>query len=188
MKLDKTTSNVQTFMGSICSILIIFVVGSYAYQKTDVWLNKKDNDIMSATQDQYLSPGYVFDQAMGLNFAIAFTAYDNEKEDILDPSYGSLTFTTYEWGLDENGDTFIKFDEIPSHVCSREELGLEGDNSSFMPIIGTNVSTVNLHQKKFRCIDNEEMKVNGDYDSPEARLISMRLNRCVNTDTLTCKS
>ena len=125
---------------------------------------------------------------MGLNFAVAFTAYDNEREEILHPSYGSLTFTTYEWGEDEKGEPFVKFENIPSHTCSKEELGLEGNNSSFMPIVEENINIVSLYQKKFHCIKNEDMFINGDFDSSAARLISMRLNRCVNTDTLTCKS
>ena len=32
------------------------------------------------------------------------------------------------------------------------------------------------------------MRVNGDFDSDQGRLLSMRLNRCVNSDTLICKS
>ena len=34
----------------------------------------------------------------GFNVAAAFTAYDNESENILDPSYGELVFNHYWWG------------------------------------------------------------------------------------------
>ena len=125
---------------------------------------------------------------MGLYFAVAFTAYDNEREDILDPSYGSLTYTTYEWGDYENGEPYLKFEEIPSHNCSKEELGIEGDNSSFMPIVEGSKNMVELYQKKFRCIKKEDMFINGDFDSAQARLNSIRLNRCVNTDTIICNT
>ena len=70
---------------------------------------------------------------MGLNFAVAFSAYDSETEDILDPSYGSLTFNNYAWGVEEN-EYFVSIDEMPSHTCTKEELGIEGVNSSFFPI------------------------------------------------------
>ena len=43
------------------------------------------------------------DHAMGLNFAIAISEYDNETENILHPSYGNLSFNTWEWGNDANG-------------------------------------------------------------------------------------
>jgi len=43
-----------------------------------------------------------------LNFAVSFTAYDLETENILDPSYGSLTFVKYSWGENENGSFFSK--------------------------------------------------------------------------------
>ena len=56
---------------------------------------------------------------------MAFSAYDNEREDILDPSFGNLQFTTYEWGEDQDGNQFAKYVNIPSHTCSRNELGLE---------------------------------------------------------------
>ena len=67
---------------------------------------------------------------MGLNFAIAFSAYDSETEDILDPSYGNLTFTYYRWGEDADGKPWLEFDEIPSHTCSQQELGLLGQEAS----------------------------------------------------------
>jgi len=37
---------------------------------------------------------------------MAFTSFDDETEDILDPSYGSVVFAIDEWGVDENGATF----------------------------------------------------------------------------------
>ena len=91
---------------------MIIIVAAYAYQKTDIWLNRKDIDIMTSTQSRQFPDDYIFNFDMGLNFAIGFTAYDNETENILHPSYGNLKFTTYEWGEDENGDSFVKFVEI----------------------------------------------------------------------------
>ena len=53
---------------------------------------------MTSTQARHFPEEYVMDFEQGLNFAFAFTAYDNETEDILDPSYGKLIFSRYEWG------------------------------------------------------------------------------------------
>ena len=131
MKLDGETDSVQTSMGSICSLILFAIVTVYAYLKVDVWLNKKDVDIMTSTQTDFFTDDYVFDNSQGLAFAFAFTAYDSETEYILDPSYGRITFSRYEWGEEENGDYFVNFDELPSHVCNKEELGIEGDDSLF---------------------------------------------------------
>ena len=76
----------------------------------------------------------MFDFQKGLNLAVGLTAYDSEREYILDKSIGELNFMAYEWGEDENGEVFARKTIIPSHVCSKEELGLEGDNSNFFPL------------------------------------------------------
>ena len=134
-------------MGTLCSLFMFLVVIAYAYQKTDVWYTKKDIDIQYSTQDAYFTDDDVFDFKQGLNFAMAFTAYDNEIEPILDASYGRIVFNEYTWGgLDENGNflpAVVK--EIESHTCSREELGLEGKNSAFQPITENGIPSVNIH-------------------------------------------
>ena len=48
----------------------------------------------------------------------------------------------YAWGTLENGDYFLTFDEIPSHVCTEEELGIIGDNNLFMPMSESEISLV----------------------------------------------
>ena len=66
--------------------------------------------------------------------AVGLTAYDSETEYILDKSIGELNFMAYEWGEDENKELYVRKTILPSHICSKEELGLEGDNSSFFPL------------------------------------------------------
>ena len=75
MKLDDKQS-VKTSMGSFCSFILLIIVTAYAYIKVDVFINKKDVEIMSSRQMRHFSPDYVFDYSQGLNFAFAFTAYD----------------------------------------------------------------------------------------------------------------
>ena len=53
---------------------------------------------MSSTTSNFYDSDYQFDFDAGLNFAVAFTAYDNETEDILHPSYGNITFVKWSWG------------------------------------------------------------------------------------------
>ena len=121
-------------MGSFCSILLLFLTVSFAYLKVDVFLARKDNNIMNSTKVKAIADDLVFSVEDGLNFAVAFTAYDDETEDILDPTYGNVAFRNYEWGPTPDGGFFENFDEIPSHTCTKEELGMEGDYSSFYPL------------------------------------------------------
>ena len=79
---------------------------------------------MSSTQKAHFGHEYVFDFEQGLNFAFAFTAYDSETENILDPSYGRITFNRYAWGIREDNEFFVTIEEIPSHTCTEKELGL----------------------------------------------------------------
>ena len=100
---------------------------------------------MSSTQTNFFDSNYVFDYDAGLNFAIAFTDTDKETENILDPSYGNISFMRYAWGNDDEGNYYEVVEEIESHQCTKEELGIEGDNSSFMPISENTMSQVKLY-------------------------------------------
>ena len=72
------------------------------------------------------------DMSKGLYFALALTAYDNERESVLDPSIAEIVFYEYEWGINDNGEVYSFRKELKSHTCSTEELGLatsDGKNS-----------------------------------------------------------
>lgn len=112
---------------------------------------------------------------------MAFTAYDSETEPILDPKIGKVVFKAYEWGPDpETGVFYSRRDEIPSHMCSREELGLDGESSQFLPIHSENVDEVSLYQRKFLCIEPKDMYIHGSYDSYTSRLLNVQLIKCNN--------
>ena len=82
---------------------------------------------MSSTQANFFDSNYVFDNDMALNFAVGLTAYDGETENILDPTYGNIGFIRYAWGVTDDGLFYEKTDEIPSHTCTKEELGIESN-------------------------------------------------------------
>ena len=73
---DGNTS-VSTFMGAFCSIILMIVTLTYAGQKIDVFLSKKDVDILSATTDSYFDVDYVFGGPQGLNIAVAILNQDS---------------------------------------------------------------------------------------------------------------
>ena len=47
-------------MGAFFSILIVAVTISYAYQKMDLLVNRKDVDILSTIRDSYYDHNYQF--------------------------------------------------------------------------------------------------------------------------------
>ncbi len=99
MKLDNDgNKDLKSIMGAICSIMLTILVCIYAYQKMDVFLKKKDVDILSTTNGLFYSDEDTFSYKNGLNVAVAFTAYDSEESWILDETYGELIFNSYSWG------------------------------------------------------------------------------------------
>ena len=90
--------------------------------------NKKI-DMVTATNEYFFSDSDVFDASQGLKIAVAFTGYDNEQEYALPPEIGELTFQKYGWGLQENGESIIYREDIKTHICTDEELGINDDNS-----------------------------------------------------------
>ena len=86
------------------SLFVTAIVLLFAYLKADVFIKKKDVDILSTVQDRFFTPEDVVDYTNnGFSVAAAFTSYDSETEDILDPSYGELVFNHYFWGENEDG-------------------------------------------------------------------------------------
>ena len=115
--------------------------------------------------------------------AVAFTSYDNEREIILDPSIAELEFYVEEWGKDENGQVFVNLFTISSHSCTPEELGLTGEKSKFYPYLQDNIKDeVVRYWKKFRCIDEEDLRIYGGSQSEKARRIGARLMKCHDKD------
>ena len=76
MKIDKGHSIMTTSVGSIFSIILFIIVGMYAFQKTNIMVNKTDNYVMTSTQDSFFNLDYRFGYEQGFNIAIAFTAFD----------------------------------------------------------------------------------------------------------------
>ena len=115
----------KSFFGSILSLMILSLTVLYSYQKIEVLIEKKDVDVLSATKDLVFSDQDKFTYQNGFNIAAAFSEFNNNKEWELDPSYGTLVFNSYEWGIGPDGDVFTERKRLPSHVCTNDELGFE---------------------------------------------------------------
>ena len=100
MKIDRGHSIISTTVGAIFSIILFIVVGLYTLQKTNIMINKTDDYVMTSIEDSFFSLDYSFGFEQGFNIAVAFTAFDNEKEDILRPDIGRIVYRQYAWGVD----------------------------------------------------------------------------------------
>ena len=150
MGLESGRGSIRTCMGTFFTLIVSTLVVSYALQKTDILINKKDFDIFSTVVEHSFDSDFVFShKEHRFNIAAAFTAYDSETEPILDPRVGTLEFKAYEWGIVEGttDEYFVSRKTIPSHICTREELGLDGSNgSTFLPINDeSTLSYINLY-------------------------------------------
>ena len=101
MKLDKENSVLNSSVGSVLTIIAYLAVFMYTYLKIDVWIQKKDIDIMATKLIDHLAYDYIFSHDLGFNLAIAFTSFDNNLEPELEKSYGELIFKTYAWGKND---------------------------------------------------------------------------------------
>ena len=151
MELGKGKKSVDSYLGSFCTLCIIAVVLSYSFQKADIFLNKKDIDMLETMHDMAFDADYVFDFKNGFALAVAFTAYDSNPNPILDPTYGEIVYNYYYWGPTEDGGYETGRSRISTHPCTDEELGLEGETPGrvFMEPYPSSADEVEFHRKKF---------------------------------------
>ena len=147
MKLDDGQVTLPSIMGTIFTFLTFLCLIGYTVQKFDILISRKDVDIALNIKDHHFGVDNVFTGKQGLNIAIAFSGFDEIRENVLKPEYASLKFEYSEWEIAaESGKiAYLKY-EIKSHTCSAEELGLEGNDPQFMPIHETSLEFVRSYQ------------------------------------------
>ena len=97
----------------------------------DILANGRDVDLIISVKTNALEITDEFDASMGLNFAAAFTDYDNNQEPVDDPTVGELVFNHHRWGRNPDGDIIESGrHRIKSHRCTPEELGLSRKNNN----------------------------------------------------------
>ena len=60
MKLDKENEVLNSSFGSVLTIIAYLAVLMYTYLKIDVWIQKKDIDIMATNLIDHLADDYIF--------------------------------------------------------------------------------------------------------------------------------
>ena len=170
-------AQLKSVMGTICTAIWVCIILFFAINKFDILIGRKATNILSATREMHFSSKDEFDSKQGLSIAVGFTAYDNEQTWSLDPSYGELVINTYEWGLRDDGSPYTDRQRLETHNCTREELTLEEgegrSSSGFYPIIESNRHVLDLYWRKMVCINAEDARIYGDFNSIEARQINI---------------
>ena len=188
MKVDGGDDQLKSGLGIFCSILLLIVTSFFAYTKLLVYAKKQDISVTSATSTLFFDDKDVFGIEQGMNIAVAFTAYDSKTEYELDPSYGDIVFNSYIWGYNEDGTPFTKRSQLKEHICTPEELNIDGDseNPAFYAPVKTSLWLVKTYQKKLVCIEPEEIYIHGDFNSAKTRQLNIQLKPCKGHDY--CKS
>ena len=115
----------------------------FVYTKLMILLNRKEINVVEASQDFTFADTEPF-SAKEHNFflAAALTQYDSNRTVTESKEYGEIEFTHYGWGNEDLGYAYGAT-HIPTHFCSEEELGLEGNNSTFWPLNEKSMRDVN---------------------------------------------
>ena len=78
MNIDKGEKELTSIPGACCSLVLLFAILSYGWQKAGILVHKKDYNIMQSVKDYHFTSEDVFSYEKGFNVAFAFTAYDDE--------------------------------------------------------------------------------------------------------------
>ena len=192
MKLKDGMEALPTVSGLIFTIILTSAMILFTTQKFLILVEKKDAKIFSTVLFDSIPAEEVFDTKMGLKFAVALTRWGEEDavpEPLLDESIGRIAFYRGNYGYNEN-KTFYHYDELPSHYCTKEELNLEKSTETkenvFYPIASRSEQAMNVHYRRFLCLDQDDMRLHGDYSSDSASLLFVKLEKCHGHDY--CKS
>ena len=88
------------------------------------------------------------------SFNVAFGIYNIGGDLLVDESIGHFTAFSYEEGWDQDGNMYQTLHSHDFHQCSREELGLDGDNSSFFPVAEGLEGNLESVHKSLYCLDD----------------------------------
>ena len=94
----------------------------------------------------------------------------------------------FVWGPQPDGSYLTERKRLKDHICTLEELSFGGDpaNWRFFPVHKSTESIVKFYQKKFICLDPEDLYIYGDYNTSKARQFNVQLKKCRGHDY--CKS
>ena len=96
--------------------------------------------------------------------------------------FGELIIEHYGWGYDEE-QIGNQSGELSYRYCSDEELGLANSPSATIyPIVKTSLAEVQIYRKKFKCVDQKDLVIWGDYNSAKAQQLAVKFKLCEGHD------
>ena len=123
MRLRENDSYYRSFMGALCSLIILLFLLTFSAAKLQTLILVSDVDIFQASKDYALSQRERFSSDDGFFIAAAITEYDKDPDSIEREEFGELVIEQYGWGNENLGYSYGTR-EIPNHQCSDSELGL----------------------------------------------------------------
>ena len=188
MNIEDGETGTKSKTGCLLTLILAVVTVAYTYQKSEILLAKKGMQITVHTNQEAIDETFRFGYEEGFNVAVAFTSYGNEKEYELLEKYGSLRFRGDQWGLNPDGSVYRNNTIFDSHICTREELGLDEDrtDATFMPHQDRQEPFVDMYQKKFICLNKEDLVLWGDFSSDESRQFNIDFVKCNTTERDDC--
>ena len=108
MQVEEGSSGHRTRAGAICSVFAVVFIIAFIVQKLIIFESGSQTNMFSTESTLYFEEKDIFDYSQGFNIAVAFTAFDNDQEWILDPAYGDLIVNVEEWGRDNNDNYSLK--------------------------------------------------------------------------------
>ena len=167
MKLDGSSRMKNSYMGSCLTIIMFLVTLLFTYTKVVTLIEKNDVDIMSALMENSVDFTTTFETKDGFFVAAALTEYDSNTEIVEEEPYGELIIEHYGWGYGDGIGSGSR--AIDYHWCTDEELGIaRGPTTVIYPIVESSMAEVRTYRKKFKCINNDDLVIWGDYNSAKA--------------------
>ena len=174
-------------MGAICHLCVIILMLAYSYAKLLVLFEIKDINIIEIERDMYFDDSERFTaEDDELFIAAGLTNYDSNRTVTESPEYGELLIEHFGWGNEDIGKSYGTH-AIPNHFCSDEELGFEkGPKTRAFTVSERSLREVETYQRKFKCVDEEHMRVWGNFNSAKAMQLQIKFHMCHGEDY--CKS
>ena len=154
----------RSYLGAFLTVLTMITTGIFMYSKAMVLYHESDVTIYMSYLEGALTYEDTFSVDDGLFVAAALTEYDSNKEIIEEERYGELIIEHYGWGY---SDTFGNASlDLDFHYCTDEELGYSiGPKTRIFPVFEDQKYEVDIYRKKFKCVNESDLIIWGDYSS-----------------------
>ena len=128
---------------------------------------------MSVVLENALTFDDKFGSENGLFIAAGLTEYDSNPEVIEVPEkYGELIIAHHRWGNLSKQSWELR--NLDAHYCSDQELGIvPGDETLIYPTYERSREEVQVYRRKFKCIEERDMMIWGDFNSAKAQQIAI---------------